>query len=41
MTEHEEEWHWPSGEKVVIPFVSVHEFRDGELHQVMGSGCGV
>jgi hypothetical protein len=21
--------------------VGVHEFRDGELHQVMGSGCGV
>ena len=31
MTEHAEEWHWPSGEKVVIPFVSVHEFRDGKI----------
>ena len=31
VTEHAEEWHWESGEKVVLPFVSVHEFRDGEL----------
>jgi ketosteroid isomerase-like protein len=32
MTEHAEEWHWPSGEEVTIRFVSVHEFGpDGRL----------
>ncbi len=31
MTEHEEEWHWPSGESVTIRFVSVHEIRDGKI----------
>ena len=30
-TEHAEEWHWPTGERVVIPFVSVHEIRDGKI----------
>jgi limonene-1,2-epoxide hydrolase len=29
MTEHAEEWHWPTGEQVVLPFLSVHELRDG------------
>jgi ketosteroid isomerase-like protein len=28
-TEHEEEWHWPSGEQVTIKFVSAQELRDG------------
>jgi ketosteroid isomerase-like protein len=28
MTEHAEEWRWPTGEVVVLPFVSVHEFDD-------------
>ena len=27
--EHSEEWHWPSGETLVLPFVSVFELRDG------------
>lgn len=31
VTEHAEEWHWPSGEQVVLPFVSVHEIRDGRI----------
>ena len=31
MTEHAEEWHWPTGEKVTLPFVSVHELRDGRI----------
>jgi ketosteroid isomerase-like protein len=31
ITEHVEEWHWPSGEWVALPFVSVHEFRDGRI----------
>ena len=31
ITEHAEEWHWHTGEKVVLPFVSVHEIRDGKL----------
>lgn len=30
-TEHAEEWHWPTGERVVVPFVSVHEIRDGKI----------
>lgn len=30
-TEHEEEWHWPSGEKCTIKFVSAHELRDGKI----------
>lgn len=29
ITEHSEEWEWETGETVVLPFVSVHEFRDG------------
>ena len=31
ITEHAEEWHWHTGEKVTLPFVSVHEVRDGKL----------
>lgn len=31
MTEHVEEWRWPTGESVKLPFVSVHEFRDGKI----------
>ena len=31
VTEHAEEWHWETGEQVVLPFVSVHEFRDGKI----------
>ena len=27
--EHSEEWHWGTGETVVLPFVSVFELRDG------------
>lgn len=29
VTEHVETWHWPTGESVPLPFVSVHELRDG------------
>lgn len=28
-TEHEEEWHWETGERVIIKFVSAQELRDG------------
>ena len=31
ITEHAEEWHWHTGEEVVLPFVSVHELRDGRI----------
>jgi limonene-1,2-epoxide hydrolase len=31
VTEHVEVWHWPTGERVRLPFVSVHEVRDGKL----------
>ena len=31
ITEHAEEWHWHTGEQVVLPFVSVHELRDGKI----------
>src|SRR5688572_30448150 len=31
ITEHAEEWHWKTGESVVLPFVSVHELRDGQI----------
>jgi ketosteroid isomerase-like protein len=27
--EHSEEWHWKTGESVVLPFVSVFQLRDG------------
>ena len=29
--EHSEEWHWPTGEHVVLPFVSVFEIRDAKI----------
>lgn len=29
--EHEEEWHWPSGEQVRIKFMSAQELRDGVI----------
>jgi ketosteroid isomerase-like protein len=29
VTEHAETWHWHTGEVVTLPFVSVHELRDG------------
>ena len=29
--EHSEEWHWHTGEHVVLPFVSVFELRDGKI----------
>ncbi len=31
ITEHRETWHWESGESVTLPFVSVHEIRDGQI----------
>jgi ketosteroid isomerase-like protein len=31
VTEHSETWHWHTGEQVVLPFVSVHELRDGVI----------
>ena len=31
VTEHVEHWHWPTGEHVDLPFVSVHELRDGRI----------
>jgi limonene-1,2-epoxide hydrolase len=31
MTEHEEVWSWHTGETVRLPFVSVHELRDGKI----------
>jgi ketosteroid isomerase-like protein len=32
MTEHAEEWRWHTGEVVVLPFVSVHQFdADGRI----------
>jgi limonene-1,2-epoxide hydrolase len=31
VTEHVEHWEWPTGERVDLPFVSVHELRDGKL----------
>jgi limonene-1,2-epoxide hydrolase len=31
ITEHSETWHWKGGEQVTLPFVSVHEFRDGVI----------
>jgi limonene-1,2-epoxide hydrolase len=29
ITEHEEHWGWPTGEKVTLPFVSVQRVTDG------------
>jgi limonene-1,2-epoxide hydrolase len=31
ITEHAETWRWHSGEEVTLPFVSVHELRDGTI----------
>jgi limonene-1,2-epoxide hydrolase len=31
VTEHEEIWHWESGEHVVLPFVSVQRIRDDKI----------
>lgn len=31
VTEHVEHWGWPTGEHADLPFVSVHELRDGQI----------
>jgi ketosteroid isomerase-like protein len=31
VTEHVEHWSWSTGERVALPFVSVHELRDGRI----------
>ncbi len=31
VTEHTETWHFHTGEKVVLPFVSIHVIRDGKF----------
>lgn len=31
VTEHAETWHWPSGESVTLPFVSVQRVVDGTI----------
>ena len=31
ITEHAETWHWHTGEQVTLPFVSVHQLRDGKI----------
>jgi limonene-1,2-epoxide hydrolase len=31
MVEHEETWHWPTGESAVLPFVTVHRVVDGKI----------
>jgi limonene-1,2-epoxide hydrolase len=31
VTEHAELWQWHTGESVLLPFVSVHELRDGKI----------
>jgi limonene-1,2-epoxide hydrolase len=31
VTEHTETWHWHTGEQVTLPFVSVHELREGTI----------
>ncbi|ROO84976.1 limonene-1,2-epoxide hydrolase [Actinocorallia herbida] len=31
ITEHEEHWHWPTGERVTLPFVSVQHLADGKI----------
>ena len=33
ITEHAETWHWHTGESVRLPFVSVHELRDGKIRR--------
>jgi ketosteroid isomerase-like protein len=31
VTEHVEHWDWGTGERAELPFVSIHQFRDGEI----------
>ena len=31
VTEHSETWHWHTGEQVTLPFVSIHELREGAI----------
>ena len=31
VTEHTEDWYWNTGEKVSLPFVSVHVLEDGKI----------
>lgn len=31
VTEHAEEWRWHTGERIELPFVSVHEVREGRI----------
>jgi ketosteroid isomerase-like protein len=31
VTEHVEFWEWPSGERAELPFVSMHQVREGKL----------
>jgi limonene-1,2-epoxide hydrolase len=31
MYEHSETWVWPTGETATLPFVSVHQVRDGKI----------
>jgi ketosteroid isomerase-like protein len=31
VTEHVEHWEWPTGERAALPFVSMHEVRDGKF----------
>ncbi len=31
VTEHTETWHWKTGESVPLPFVSIHQIRDGRI----------
>ena len=31
VTEHAETWHWPTGERVTLPFVSVQRIRDEKI----------
>jgi limonene-1,2-epoxide hydrolase len=31
MVEHEETWHWPTGESAILPFVTVHRVVDEKI----------
>jgi ketosteroid isomerase-like protein len=31
VTEHAETWQWHTGEQVTLPFVSIHQLRDGHI----------
>jgi ketosteroid isomerase-like protein len=31
VTEHVEHWEWHTGERASLPFVSIHQFRDGKI----------